>query len=38
MNKVDYHDAMNRFFYGKMNIKITKNDTTLSRLKTVQNY
>ena len=38
MNKADYHDAMNRLFSDKTKFKIIKNDPTLTRLKTVQNY
>ena len=38
MNKVDYHDAMNQLFSDKTKFKIIKNDPTLIRLKTVQNY
>ena len=38
MNKVDYHDAMNQLFPDKRKLEIIKNDPTLSRLKTVQNY
>ena len=37
MNKADYLDAMNQLFSDKK-FKITKNDPTLTRLKTVQNY
>ena len=38
MNKADYHDAMDQFFSDKTKFKIIKNDPTLTRLKTVQNY
>ena len=38
MNKADYHDAMNQLFSDKKKFKIIKNDPTLTRLKTVQNY
>ena len=38
MNKVDCHDVMNQLFSDKMKLKIIKNDPTLTRLKTVQNY
>ena len=38
MNKADYHDAMNQLFSDKTKFKIIKNDPTLTRLKTVQNY
>ena len=38
MNKVDYHDAMNQLFSDKTKFKTNKNDPTLTRLKTVQNY
>ena len=35
----DYYDAaMNQLFSNKMKFKIIKNDPTLTRLKTVQNY
>ena len=38
MNKADYHDAMNQLFSDKTRFKIIKNDRTLTRLKTGQNY
>ena len=38
MNTADYHDAMDQFFPDKTKFKIIKNDPTLTRLKTVQNY
>ena len=38
MNKADYHDAMNELFSDKTKFKIIKNNPTLTRLKTVQNY
>ena len=38
MNKADYHDAMNQLFSDKTKFTIIKDDPTLNRLKTVQNY
>ena len=38
LNKVDYQDAMNQLFSDKTKFKIIKIDSTLTRLKTVQNY
>ena len=38
MNKADYHDAMNQLLSDKTKFKIVKNNPTLTRLKTVQNY
>ena len=38
IDKVDYHNPMNQLSSDKTQFKIIKNDLTLSRLKTVQNY
>lgn len=37
-DKVHCHNAMKQQFSDKMKFKIIKNDLTLTRLKTVQNY
>ena len=38
LNKVDYQDEMNQLFSDKTKFKTIKNDPTLTRSKTVQNY
>ena len=38
IDKVDYHNPMSQLSSDKTQFKIIKNDLTLTRLKTVQNY